>query len=84
MEKDGDGEEESQSPRSLMPFLFEPLNLYEQTHQPHIHTPSCPYFRLKIKFIYLAHRKGSEGVRVGGGGETGLRGREDVPKVKST
>lgn len=46
--------------------------------------PSCPYFRLKIKFIYLAHRKGSEGVRVGGSGETGLRGREDVPKVKST
>lgn len=32
-----EGGEESQSPRSLMQFLFEPLNLYELMHQPHDH-----------------------------------------------
>ena len=35
-EKGGEGE--SQSPLSLMPFLFETPNLYEQMHQPHVHT----------------------------------------------
>ena len=39
--KDGEGEGgegESHSPLGLMLFLFEALNLYEQTHQLHVHT----------------------------------------------
>lgn len=32
------GEEESQSPLSLMQFLCETPNLFEQTHKLHVHT----------------------------------------------
>lgn len=39
VKKDGEGgEEESQSPLSLMQFLFESPNLFEQTHKLHVHT----------------------------------------------